>query len=147
MSTTIDVSKPHLYRLRSMPERQIVHIWDSGDAGYRYGAYLRTTGGSHRHVWLRVEAIELIPQADAAPHGPDLAAELSDLRARIANLETEQTFILEQTAGEFVEIVKGDRPSIVRDISAPCAVLLDMETRKIVGLRVYASRTALEDRT
>ncbi len=37
----------------------------------------------------------------------------------------------------FFEFVNEDRPRIVCDIPAPCAILVDMETRKVIGYRVY----------
>lgn len=37
----------------------------------------------------------------------------------------------------FVEFVNEDVPYIVREINGPCAILTDMETRKVIGYRVY----------
>lgn len=37
----------------------------------------------------------------------------------------------------FVEFANEDRPYIVRHIPAPAAILLDMETRHVIGYRVY----------
>ncbi|WWT39848.1 hypothetical protein [Microcystis phage Mwe-JY25] len=46
--------------------------------------------------------------------------------------------------GDFLDVGVGDRQRIVRDLPArPCALLLDMQTREIVGLRIYGARAAL----
>lgn len=37
----------------------------------------------------------------------------------------------------FVEFVNEDVPYIVREINGPCAILRDVETRKVIGYRVY----------
>jgi len=46
----------------------------------------------------------------------------------------------------FVEFINYDAPYIVRDIPAPAAILTDMETRQIIGYRVYDPASAREEK-
>ena len=66
------------------------------------------------------------------------------LSARVAELEEQAAGVTWNVEGDFTEIVIGDRATIVRDIdSADIAAIFDMESRQLVGLRLYAARTAL----
>lgn len=59
---------------------------------------------------------------------------LEKMRGQVAHFED----------GDFLDVGVGDRQRIVRDLPArPCALLLDMKTREIVGLRIYGARAAL----
>lgn len=37
----------------------------------------------------------------------------------------------------FIEFINEDVPTIVRDLDGPAAILIDVNTRKVVGYRVY----------
>jgi Lar family restriction alleviation protein len=58
----------------------------------------------------------------------------SDEQAEVVGPQTIET--RNELAG-FIEFINEDVPVIVRDLDAPAAILIDMNTRKVVGYRVY----------
>lgn len=75
-----------------------------------------------------------------------LAAAEADYRQRIlSTLLPKATAPAIETRNDeagFVEFLNEDVPTVTREIDGPCAILLDLNTRQIVGYRVYDPATA-----
>lgn len=93
---------------------------DENDDGKREDGYVKI---QPKHVQQRA-----LEQADR------ILACLSALQPASTNGEMIET--RNDEAG-FVEFLNYDAPTIVRDIPGPCAILHDLNTRQVVGYRVY----------
>ena len=63
--------------------------------------------------------------------------ELMESRSAAEPEEQLGPFEYHHDEGGFVEFINEDRPYFVRYLPAPAAILVDMETRRVIGYRVY----------
>lgn len=107
---------------------------------HQAGMAERYPGGvSGTVAWLREQAhIAFQKKDDAQANHLMFSADALEYYFEIAP-RPEHTAPIEHRNNEagFVEFINEDRPYIVRDLPAPCAILTDMETRRVIGYRVY----------
>jgi NTP pyrophosphatase (non-canonical NTP hydrolase) len=61
----------------------------------------------------------------------------SEKNGLASRLQPDACFIARNSEVGFVEFINEDVPYIVRDLNAPAAILVDVDTRKVIGYRVY----------
>jgi hypothetical protein len=111
-----------------------------------------TVGKTYREADRHKEIMRLMREDfDPTPagwEGREWNDNAEDVATKIAALfapagEYRPVEIRNNEAG-FVEFVNADVPFIVREIDGPVAILLDMETRNVIGYRVYDHAPAAE---
>ena len=94
-----------------------------------------------RALWERLTCSFTFDEAREAKH-PQYDWIIGNARAALeAALSTKpgagNGVMARSKEGGFVEFLNADRPVVVHDIEGPVAILRDMETREIIGYRVY----------
>lgn len=102
-----------------------------------------------RGAHMNLRDIPNDPSFLSSHFGPEVTAELGKLleaalAAQAQSGETSRPIEYRHEEGGFVEFINHDRPCIVRDIPSPAAILLDMETRQVIGYRVYDTDRAAQ---
>lgn len=62
-----------------------------------------------------------------------------------SRLQPDTWLIARNSEVGFVEFINEDVPYIVRDLSGPAAILVDVDTRKVIGYRVYDPEAAAHE--